>query len=329
MSQHNTKKLDCVGIGLSPYDFALQVPKHPQSNSKNVALQYQNQGGGPVPNALAVLAQLECRTALVTTMGDDIYAERVLNELKSYNIDVRGFRRDGEVESLQSHIIVEAESGRRTVVLNTNKIPEIRTGQVPEKMLGNTKFVHLDSRPSPAIIELVRQAKDHGALVMLDAGSVQEYTDELLPLVDYPILSNRFVKDYYGHSNVERACREICEFGATIAGITMGAEGSYLSNDSEMIYIPAFEVDAVDTTGAGDLYHGGLLFGILHDWSLKAAGQFASAVAAIGCQHFGARSYLPDIETIKDFLLEHGITKHPVLLEQMDIFSDANSTPAA
>lgn len=328
MSQPNTKKFDCIGIGLSTYDFALQVKNHPAANSKNVALHYQNQGGGPVPNALAVLAHLECRTALVTTMGDDIYAEKVYRELTSYGIDVRGFRRDAEVESLQSHIMVEAETGSRTVILNTDDIPEITPKQAPENILAHTKLVHLDSRPSPAIIDLVQQAKDYGARIMLDAGSVQDYTDELLPLVDYPILSNRFVKDYYGHSNVERACRELREFGAHIAGITIGAEGSYLADDSEMVYIPAFEVDVVDTTGAGDLYHGGLLFGILHDWSLKAAGQFASVVAAIGCQHFGARSYLPDIETIKDFLLEHEITKHPVLLEQMDIFSDEKNTAA-
>jgi len=326
MNQQNTKKFDCVGVGLSVYDFSLQVENHPQPNSKNVALQYHNQGGGPVPNALMMLARLGCNTALITTMGDDIYANRVYTELDSYGINLQGFRRDDAIESLQSHIIVDASTGTRTVVLNTNTIPSVIPEQVPDNLIEQARLVHVDSRPSPEIITLVRRAKKTGAQIMMDAGSVQEYTDELLPLVDYPILSNRFVKDYFGHSNVERACRELRESGARIAGITMGAEGSYLESESEMVYFPAYPVEAKDTTGAGDLYHGGMLFGILRDWPLKALGQFASAVAALGCQYFGARSHFPDLETIKEFLLEHGVAKHPVLLEQMDIFTDANTS---
>ncbi|MCF7803917.1 MAG: hypothetical protein K9N46_01275 [Candidatus Marinimicrobia bacterium] len=325
MNPQTTKRYDCVGIGLSPYDFTVQVERHPETNSKNVALRHHGQGGGPVPNAIAVLARLECRTALVTTMGDDIYAEQVYQELDSYGINLKGFRRDGKRRSLQAHIIVEQDSGNRTVILNSDDLPEIRPDQAPDSLLAETKLVVIDSRPSPGILTMAEEAKRHGAEVLMDAGSVQKHTEDALHLVDYPILSSRFVKDYFGHSNMERACREIREFGGTIAGITMGDEGSYLANEDAMLYFPAFDIEPVDTTGAGDVYHGGLMYGILSGWPLKAIGQFASAVAAICCMHLGVRRHLPDLEEIKEFMLEHGVEKHPVLQEQIDIFGNADT----
>jgi len=326
MKQPHIKQFDCVGIGLSSYDFSLQVAEHPALDSKQAALRYKNNGGGPVPGAIAILARLGCRTALITTMGNDVFGRSALKELKGYNVNVQGFRLDRKTNSLQSHILVDEESGKRTIVMNTEDIPEIQFEQIPDGMLESTSLITLDSRPTPEIIQAVKIARENGARVMLDAGSIHDLTEELLPLVDYPILSRGFVKEYFGHTNYERACQELIEMGAKLSGVTIGEDGSYLADQEQILYFPAYNVDVVDTTGAGDLYHGALMYGILHQWTLKAKGQFANAVAAYGCMYFGARTDLPDLIAAKEFMQVREVQNHPLFLEQLDIFREDDVT---
>ncbi len=318
MTVHDTTSIpfDCVGIGLSTYDFTLELPEYPAVNTKHTATRYAGSGGGPVPTAVATLASLGCRTALVTSMGDDVPGNTILREFRNYSIDTSGVRLDPQIETLHSHILVEGHTGKRTVVQNTGDIPEILPEQVPEGLTQNTRYIAVDSRPSPTIIALVRQAKQYGAEVMLDAGSIHEHTEDLLPLVEYPVVSADFAREYFGHSNYESACRQLVKAHGTIAGVTMGTDGSVLADGSRTVYIPAFEVQAADTTGAGDVYHGGFLFGVLQAWPLKAIGQFAAATAAISVQYFGSRSRLPVVPEVREFLKEQGVSSHPVLARQ-------------
>jgi len=310
------KKFDCIGIGLSPYDFTMLVESHPAPDSKHVALQKYQGGGGPVPNAIIALAKFGCTAALFTTMGDDFFGRSVFREFEQFNVDVAGFRLDPENESLHAHITVDQTDGRRSIILSTDDLPEITMEQVPEYYLEQTKLITLDSRSSPEIIQMVKRAKSHGAQIMLDAGSVQPYLEELLPLIDFPIVSYPFVQQYFGHSNAISASKSLVESGAQIAGVTMGNRGSVLANNSEALEFPAFPVNPVDTTGAGDLYHAGVLYGLLNDWSLKATGQFASAVSAIGCLSLGARSHIPDLREVMKFL-QQNIKQHP-LFDKME-----------
>jgi len=316
MPTSNQKLYDCVGIGLATYDFTLEVLNYPAVNTKHTVTRSAEHGGGPVPTAVVTMAALGSTTALITTLGDDYIGRSILEEIRSFGVDVSGIRLDPEIKTLHSHILVGRSTGRRTVVQNTGQLPEIRPSQVPEELLGNTRSVTLDSRPSPEILSLVRQARDHQARVMLDAGSVHRYTEELLPLVDYPVVSADFAKEYFGHSDYEGACQAFIEAGAELSGVTMGAEGSVLCREKKTVHVPAFQLDVVDTTGAGDMYHGALLFGILQGWSLRALGQFASAVAAMGIQRFGSRTLVPDVQEVAMFLREHGIWEHPVIASQ-------------
>lgn len=306
------KEFDCIGIGLSPYDFTMLVESHPKPDSKHVALEMYQGGGGPVPNVIIALAKFGCNTALITTMGDDYFGRSVYQEFEKFNVDVSGFKLDPDFESLHAHITVDQSDGRRAIILSTNDLPKILMAQVPENNLERTKLITLDSRISPEIIDMVKVAKDAGAKIMLDAGSVQPHLEELLPLLDYPIVSYPFVQQYFGHTNVLLAAKTLVESGATIAGVTMGNRGSVLANETEALEIPAFQVEAIDTTGAGDLYHAGVLFGILQGWDLKPTGQFASAVSALGCLSLGARSRIPDLWEVRQFLHQNDITNHPL-----------------
>ena len=306
------EQFDCIGIGMCPFDYGLLVDEYPAANTKTVAGQVSRGGGGPAPNAVYTLATLGCTVGLVASLGDDSQGNAILNELRNAGIDTAAVRRDSSVETPHAHIIVDGSNGYRTVILSSDDLPEIRPEQVPAGYLNRTRLLTLDSRPTPAIIEMVKRAKSHGVKVMLDAGSVHEYTDDLLPLVNYPVTSQSFVRQYFGHSDPHRAAATLVEAGAELAGVTLGSAGSVLVDPNGVAEIPAFPVKAVDTTGAGDLYHGGLLYGILHGWTLEQTGQFASAVAAIGCRSLGARSGLPLLAQVEKFLKKHGVNDHPV-----------------
>jgi sugar/nucleoside kinase (ribokinase family) len=245
-------------------------------------------------------------------MGNDYFGRSVFQEFENFNVDVSGFKLDSESESLHAHITVDQSDGRRAIILSTNDLPEISLEQVPENYLQQTRLITLDSRISPEIIQMVTVAKSAGAKIMLDAGSVQPHLEDLLPLLDYPIVSYPFVQQYFGHTNAMLAAKLLVESGATIAGVTMGRRGSVLANESQAIEIPAFRIEEVDTTGAGDFYHAGVLFGILQEWDLKSTGQFASAVSALGCLSLGARNHIPDLQEVSRFLEQNDIDNHPL-----------------
>jgi len=325
MASQDHKRYDCVGIGLATYDFTLEVRQYPEVNTKHTATRWAERGGGPVPTAIRTLAALGGRTALVTTMGDDFMGRTILEDIRSFGVEPSGIRLDAAADTLHSHILVEQGTGRRTVVQHTGQLPEIRPSQVPETLLRDTRTVTLDSRPTPEIIELVRQARDQGARIMLDAGSVHQSTEALLPLVDYPVVSAAFAEEYFGQTDYEQACRSLIAGGATLAGVTLGAEGSVLGREGKTVHVPAFQVDAADTTGAGDMYHGALLFGLLQGWALRPLGQFASAVAAMGIREFGSGTGLPGLHDVTMFLREHGIWEHPAIRNQQDPESDEDS----
>lgn len=322
MALQHQKRFDCVGVGLATYDFTLEVRRYPKVNTKHTAIRAAEHGGGPVPTAIRALAALGGTTALVTTMGKDVIGQTILEDIRSCGVETAGVRLDPNIGTLHSHILVEHGTGRRTVVQNSEQLPEILPSQVPETLLRNTRMVTLDSRPTPNIIELVRQARDLGAQIMLDAGSVQQHTEVLLPLVDFPVVSATFAETYFGHTDYDRACRSLLEAGASVAGVTFGVEGSVLGREGKTIHVPAFQVEPADTTGAGDMYHGALLFGLLQGWELRPLGQFASAVAAMGICAFGSGTGLPTLSDVTMFLREHGIWEHPAIRNQQEQVTD-------
>lgn len=302
-----------MGIGISPYDFTLETEGYPDPDIKTVAKRYGDGGGGPVPGAISTLAVLGCRTAIITTMGDDLYGKMIKEEFEEYGINTQGVRLSPDFQTLHAHIIVDHQNGQRTVILNQNEALPILKSQIPVGILEECRYLILDSRITPTIIALAKRAKSSGARLMFDGGSVQNHIKDLLPLIDYPVVSLRFVKDLFGHSNPERACKSLIGLGATMSGVTMGKNGSYLATNEEVTYIPSYEINVVDTTGAGDVYHGGVLYGLLHDWNVKATGQLASAIAALNSQAFGARTGIPGMERIREFFIRHGIENHPVM----------------
>ncbi len=305
--------MDCIGIGISTLDLMVEVDAFPLKNSKNVATRAHIGGGGPTANAAAALAALGLKTGLVSVVGDDLFGKTNLAELEVLGVDISGVQVVAADKANYAHVIVERGTGHRTIILNKSEAPEIDPDLVPERFRRDTKGIILDSRANPSMLEVAAMMKNLGAQIMFDGGSVQTYTAELLAIADFPIVSENFAEEYFGNSNHQKNVVKLLQHGSVIAGITLGSNGSILARDGEILEIPAFPIHAIDTTGAGDLYHAGLFYGILQKWDIPAMGQFASALAAIGCLSLGARGGIPSLDDVREFLISHSISNHPVL----------------
>lgn len=294
-------------------DLMVEVDSFPQNDSKNVATRSYIGGGGPTANAVAALSKLGLQTGLLSTVGDDLFGKTNIAELNMFGVDTSGMQVVPAAKATYAHVIVERFTGKRTIILNAEDAAELDPEKIPAGYSRQVKSVILDSRANTSMLAIAKRLKTHGALIMFDGGSVQKFTDDILHLADYPIVSEKFAHTFFGNSQHRKNVLKLLDFGGTIAGITLGPKGSVIAKDGEVFKIPAFSVQAVDTTGAGDLFHAGCMYGILQNWDIQAISQFASAVAALGCLALGARSGIPTLTEVSDFLLMHKVDKHPVV----------------
>jgi len=257
------------------------------------------QGGGPVPNCLVGLSRLGCRTALIAPVGRDVFGDRVIKELVSEKVDTRFMiRKRG-----QSHLaagLIEQHTGRRTFVLYRElfvRPSDLRTSRYPRPAI-----VHIDGRDVPASIRLARWARRVGAVVSLDIGSVRNDVSSLYPLVDHMVVADAYACGVTGTRSVRRAVERLSRKCAGTVVVTAGTEGSIGLEDGRWVHQRAFRVPVVDTTGAGDLYHTGYLYGLLQGWSLAKRLRFGAAVAALKCTRPGCRAGAPTMAAVQRFL---------------------------
>jgi ribokinase len=165
-----------------------------------------------------------------------------------------------------------------------------------------SKVLHLDGQFMPAAVQAARWAKDSGVKVCFDGNHPRPGLDELLPLVDWLVVAETFLWAYTGHADPEQAARSLLSLGSEVLIVTQGEEGCHVWTADYSFLSPGFAVDAVDTTGAGDAFHGGFIYGRLQGWPLADVAVFANAVAALNCRTLGGRRGLPDLEEVRELI---------------------------
>jgi ribokinase len=165
------------------------------------------------------------------------------------------------------------------------------------------KILHVDSLMIEASIEAAKQARKFGMTVVMDAGTARQGSLELIKLVDVLIASESFAPTLLGEeTSLYNTLEALKGLGPSQVVITLGNNGSIGLGDQEPVRQEAFPVKAVDTTGAGDVYHGGYIYGLLQGWDIARCMRFASATAALKCTKIGAQSGIPTLEIVQKFL---------------------------
>lgn len=301
-SKYNTKKFDCIGIGVCTVDYLSVLSRYPALNEKVESVANSVQGGGPVPNALAAASRLGLKCSYIGSVGNDTNGHFLINELQNFGVDTSFVNYHPNTATPFATIWIDEESGHRSVVLNRDQHISLMSDSLPEEIICSTPILLLDGRDSNVNLCAAQWVRDAGNLIVCDFGSVRQKTEELLKLTHYPVTSFKFVRQFLGDVSAEFAAVELLKYGCKATVVTDGKRGCWYTSDDGVFHQPAFQVDAIDTTGAGDAFHGAFVTGLKKNWDIRSIVQFASAVAAISCKHVGGKSGLPTIEETINFL---------------------------
>ena len=257
----------------------------------------------PVATALVALQRLGVRTSFIGRVGDDSTGESIRKGLEQESIDCSSLKTISGTTSPTAFIIANSSNGHRTILWNKGTSFPISPDEVSEKSLVGADLLHLDGLHIEASMRAAEIAQKIGIPVMLDTGTWREQTVPLFKLVDYLIVGEPLAKTI--SSDMGKALFELAKHGSKLVGITLGDRGSVFLKNNKPVYFPAFKVKAVDTTGCGDTFHAGMIYGILQNWPLSDQVRFASAVAAMKSTKLGGRTALPRMSEVVRFLAQN------------------------
>ena len=297
------KPFDVVGMGLNSVDFLCVVPEFPTLNSKMEMLQFSKQGGGQVATAMVALRRWGVKAKYIGKVGGDELGQFSLCSIRQEGVDVSSVITEPNATNQYATIIVDRSTGDRTILWNRDDRLMYREGELREEEICSGKLLHLDGHDIHAAIRSASWAKEEGISTVVDLDKVEPLTPELIKKIDFVITSSRFPTLFTGISDREKALVEMQRQTPGFLCATLGREGAMALVDGEILYVKGFEVNAVDTTGAGDVFHAGFIYGLLQNWEVREILRFANGAAALKCGDLGGRKGIPTLEEIHKFLM--------------------------
>jgi len=297
------KPFDVVGMGLNSVDFLTVVPQFPAPNSKMKMLQFSKQGGGQVATAMVALSRWGVKTKYIGKVGDDELGQFSLHSIRQDGVDVSSVTIEPNATNQFSTIIVDGSTGDRTILWNREDRLMYRERELRKEEVCCGKLLHLDGHDIHAAIQCMRWAKEEGIPTIIDLDKVEPLTSKLVKEIDFLITSSRFPGLYTGISDQKKAFLELQKETHGFLCTTLGHSGAMAWVNGESFYAEGFKVKAVDTTGAGDVFHGGFIYGLLQNWDVEKILRFANAVAALKCLDFGGRRGIPLLEKAQQFMM--------------------------
>jgi sugar/nucleoside kinase (ribokinase family) len=287
---------DVVGFGTNAVDFLIQVPHYPEFNSKVELTDYTQAAGGEVATSMAGLQRLGLRTSYIGRFGNDHAGDIGIESLRSEGVDMRYAETIDGARTQIAFIIIDERNGERTVIWKRDEKLHYTPEEVPLAAVASTKALHFTPHDARACVRLAEEARSRGTIISIDVDNVFEDIEHLLGMADIIVASSDFPAKLFGPIEAREALRELQQrFGAAIVGITLGENGSLLLSNDSFIETSGFDVPGgcKDTTGAGDSFRVGLLYGMIKGESIEDAARIANAVAALKCRAIGARTALP------------------------------------
>ena len=295
------KPFDVVGMGLNSVDFLSVVPKFPVPNSKMEMLHFSKQGGGQVATAMVALSRWGVITKYIGKVGEDELGQLSLHSIRQEGVDVTSVTIEPNATNQFAMIIVDGSTGDRTILWNRDKRLMYRKGELRKEEVCSGKILHLDGHDIQAALQCVRWAKEEGIPTMIDLDKVEPLTSKLIQEIDFLITSSTFPMRYTRISDQKKALLELQKHTSGFVCATLGQEGAIALVNGELLHVKGFKVNALDTTGAGDVFHGGFLYGLLQNWELLEILKFANTVAALKCRDLGGRKGIPFLEEAQRF----------------------------
>jgi len=302
LSFSKDKPFQVVGMGLNSVDFLCIVPEFPTINSKMRILKFSKQGGGQVATAMVALSRWGVRTKYIGKVGGDELGQFSLNSIREEGVDVSSVIIEPNTPNQFAMIIVDGLTGERTILWDRDERLMYGEGELRKEDIYSGRLLHLDGHDIKGAIQCARWAKEEKIPTVIDLDKVEPLTSQLIEEIDFVVASERFPKMFTGIQDREKALLELRKHTPGFLCATLGDEGAMAIVEGEILYVKGFALKAVDTTGAGDVFHAGFIYGLLQNWEIVDILRFANAVAALKCQDLGGRKGIPTLDEVQKFL---------------------------
>ena len=296
---NESSKVDLVGVGLNATDTLIRLPHYPALGSKVEFRSADVLPGGQVATAVAACQQWGLRTRYVGKIGDDSAAAIHRAEFERLGVETHLLTAPG-CASQQAVILVD-DAGERTVLWKRDNRLTLLSEELRSEWITDARALHLDGHDTAAAVTAAGWARDAGIPVIADLDDLYPGVEDLLGKIDYLITS----RDIPGRITSEQDLRKSLpivrsRYGCRLTAATLGHEGVLTWDGSQFHYAPAFRVQPLDTTGAGDIFHAGFIYGLLQGWPLPRQLDFACAAAALNCTAAGARGGIQSVEEYRE-----------------------------
>lgn len=293
-------QFDVVGIGLNATDTLLLLPKFPAYAGKVPFDAEILSPGGQVASAMVACAQLGLRVKYIGTVGDDERGRIQLDSLRSSGINLDDVEVRQNCPNQTAYILIDQTTGERTVLWSRPDCLRLAPESITAQKIAAARLLHIDGHDTTAVARAASIARRQGIPVTVDVDTIYHGFDAVLPNVDYLVASSEFPGQWTSEHDPFKALEAIRgEYGMRVAAMTLGAHGALALGDGGFVYSPAFVVNCVDTTGAGDVFHGAFCYAVLQGMSLSDTLEFSNAMAALNCTALGARGKVGTIEQAK------------------------------
>jgi sulfofructose kinase len=298
MSIKQNCKVDVLCVGAGTYDLVYSVDRHPEPDEKIRATSFTGCGGGPAANAAVTVSRLGLQSAFVGYLGNDIFGNAHIDELQQAGVNTDLVAR-GAHSSALSVVMVKPDGSR--ALANYRKPESFLAADSVDFSSINARVILFDGHEPYISPSLARSARQRGIITLLDAGSKHSGTEELAGLVDYLVCSESFGLDFTGESTEDGALEKLKAYAPNVI-ITVGERGLVWENAQGSGRKDAYKIKAVDTTGAGDVFHGALAACLAEEKEWLESLAYASAAGALCCTKIGARLGIPFKEEVEQFL---------------------------
>ncbi len=309
-------EVDLVGVGLNAMDTVIPVTTFPAPGSK---VEYG--GGSILPGGQVATTVVACqrwglRTRYVGKLGDDAASILHREAFQRAGVEMRLITVP-QATSAQSLILVDGE-GERTVLCRKDEQMILRPEELEREWVVGARVLHVDGHDTAAATKAACWAREAGVQVVADLDELYPGLEDLLRNVDYLIVSRDFPSKLMGGMDLEDALRGMSRrYGCRLAAATLGHEGVVAWDGQEMIQASAYEVPVADTTGAGDIFHAGFIYGLLQGWPLRRQLDFACAAAALNCTAAGARGAIEPVARIEALMSTGSRYPAPLLRREL------------
>ncbi|HEX4002768.1 MAG TPA: PfkB family carbohydrate kinase [Candidatus Acidoferrales bacterium] len=295
----SVKAVDVVGVGINATDTIIRLPRFPAPDSKVEIVSSEMMPGGQVASAMVACRRWGLRARYVGKVGEDAAAQLQMDEMEHEQVDARWIIASGR-ESQTSYILVDESTGERTVLWKRDASIALWPGDLKREWIWDARILLVDGHDTEAAATAARWAKQEELEVVGDFDNRYLGVEAVLENTDYSVTSKDFPERLTGEKDLLKSLPQIFErFRCRLIAATLGRLGVLAWDGKRFLLCPGFMVDAVDTTGAGDIFHGAFVYGLAHKQRIEEILQFACAAAALNCMAPGARGNIAPLAEIQ------------------------------